>query len=190
MWYANGKSNISQLSSLQSDILLRVSRKEIQLRALYSQSGDVASSIVGVYNFYDVNGSVSDDMAFYYPTYKESNYSSLNYAIDQTVYQSLITNQQATNNSYMMLGGTSRQGIAQNIFSLCKLRNGTNAIGGFTCIDFDTAKFNELALATIGSNNFIVANYYLIAPAIYGGNNVTIIDNITKGNITPINQEQ
>lgn len=56
-------------------------------------SGDIFNSVVGIYNFYDVSNGTNDNMVFYYPSYKDSAYSSLNYSIDQTIYQLLIDNQ-------------------------------------------------------------------------------------------------
>lgn len=37
---------------------------------MFNQLGDSIRSLVGIYNFYDIKGSTTDDMAFYYPTYK------------------------------------------------------------------------------------------------------------------------
>jgi hypothetical protein len=156
---------------------------------MFTQIGDIADSIVGIYNFYDVNGSITDDMAFYYPSYRESNYSTLSYQIDQNIYQNLISNQQTTNNSYILLSNSSRTALSPNIFTLCKLRTGSNAIFGFTCLDFDVNRFNTLALMTIGYSNLINANYYLIAPAISGSNNATIINNITTSNQSYVNTD-
>jgi hypothetical protein len=155
------------------------------LKAFLGAGGDFGSAVVGVYNFYAADGS-SDDMAFYYPTYKEANYSSLSYAIDRNLYKSLTANFQATNNSYALLANVSRKGLAESIITICKLRS-VGSAPGFTCVDLDAAKFNSMAVDCLGGI-VSLANFYLISPSTQD-TNANIINNITLSGSKTVNRE-
>lgn len=99
---------------------------------------------VGVYNYYDLGGK--DDMAFYFPTYKDNSFSSLNQTIDNSLYQTLIANYNATSNPYLLVGNVSRPAIAQQIISLCRLRTSVGVSPGYTCVDMDALNLNSILL--------------------------------------------
>lgn len=81
-----------------------------------------------------------------------------------------------------MLSNISRPAIQSNIISLCKLRRKEmNVSDGFTCLDIDKDRFNDIIMTSIGTESTLI-NYYLITPSLFDQVNATIVENFTSAN--------
>jgi hypothetical protein len=134
---------------------------------------------VGVYNYYDLGGN--EDMVFYFPTYKEDSFSSLNQTLDSSVYQTLIGNYNSTGSPYLLIDNVSRHPVAHKILSLCCLRTSTGTSPGYTCVDIDALNLNSILLEQAKGT----LNYYILSPTTQG-NNASIVVNLTAadGSVT------
>lgn len=104
MWFATAKNAINQLSPTQLEVLKSIRMSEGQVQTMLGKGA------VGVCNYYDLGGK--DDMMFYFPTYKEDSFSSLSQTIDNSLYQTLIANYNATGSPYLLIDNISRPPIA------------------------------------------------------------------------------
>jgi hypothetical protein len=70
MWFATCKNALDQLTPQQIEVYDLISTQELPLKNMMKNEGDIMEYVVGIYNFYDVDAGASEDMSFYFPTYK------------------------------------------------------------------------------------------------------------------------